>query len=298
MRLDRTRIAIIERRQPEILDAALLVFRQFFLPIVGLTMLLAIPMAIINHGLMHWMAFDMEDGITVLRYVWCMCMLVYIEAPLVSVLTTTYIGKVMFYDDPTIFDLLREVGTVLHRILWVQGMKRGVFPVLVFLYYTQPSDEPTSIEMLLPFFCVALFLVRSLRPYVNEILLLERSPLRSKKGEMNAGLRSQRLHGPHSGDLFGRGVSMILVTIGLGLAITGVFWFAVSSLTNDWTWRSTMTFVVTPLSLWMLVSYVTVFRFLSYLDLRIRLEGWEVELKIRAEANRLTERVQLAGRQA
>jgi hypothetical protein len=48
----------------------------------------------------------------------------------------------------------------------------------------------------------------------------------------------------------------------------------------------------------MLVSYVTVFRFLSYLDLRIRLEGWEVELKIRAEANRMSESIELAGRQA
>ena len=297
MRLDRTRIAIIERRQPEILDAALLVFRKFLVPIVALTMLLAVPMAILNHTLIRWMAFDFEDGFTVLRYVWMMCMVVYVEAPLVSVLTTTYIGKVMFYDDPSTLDVLREVGKVFHRLLWVQGIKRGVLPVLCFLYYTEPTEEATTIEIMLPFICVVLFLVRSLRPYVNEILLLERSPLRGKKGEINAGLRSQRLHSPHSGDLFGRGVSMILVTIGLGLAITGVFWFAVSSLTNDWTWQSTMTFIVTPLSLWMLVSYVTVFRFLSYLDLRIRLEGWEVELKIRAEANRLNERIELARRQ-
>jgi hypothetical protein len=33
---------------------------------------------------------------------------------------------------------------------------------------------------------------------------------------------------------------------------------------------------------------MAVFRFLNYLDSRIRLEGWEIELRLRAEAERLT----------
>ena len=33
--------------------------------------------------------------------------------------------------------------------------------------------------------------------------------------------------------------------------------------------------------------FYSVFRFLAYLDSRIRLEGWEVELRIRAEAERI-----------
>lgn len=296
MRLDRTRIAIIERRQPEILDAALLVFRRFFLPMVGLTMLLAVPFAILNHFLVGWMAADMDEGLGIGRYVWTICQLIYVEAPLVSVLATMYIGKVMFYEDPTTTQLLREVGKLSHRLIWVQGIKRGVLIVLAAFFFTQPNSDATAIEIMLPLICVVLFLVRSLRPYINEILLLERSPLRSSAGEINAGLRSQRLHGPHSGDLFGRGVSMILVTVGLGLVIVAVLWFALASLTNAWTWKSTMTFFVMPLSLWILVAYIAVFRFLSYLDLRIRLEGWEVELKIRAEANRMNERLQLGGR--
>ncbi len=43
-----------------------------------------------------------------------------------------------------------------------------------------------------------------------------------------------------------------------------------------------------PLALWLTVSYFTVVRFLGYLDLRIRREGWEVELMMRAEQMRLT----------
>ncbi len=39
---------------------------------------------------------------------------------------------------------------------------------------------------------------------------------------------------------------------------------------------------------WLVVGYLTVVRFLAYLDLRIRREGWEVELMMRNEAARLT----------
>ena len=43
-----------------------------------------------------------------------------------------------------------------------------------------------------------------------------------------------------------------------------------------------------PLALWIVVGAGSVARFLSYLDLRIRREGWEVELLMRAEEANLT----------
>ena len=296
MRLDHTRIAIIERRQPEILDVALLVYRRFFVPVVGLTLVLGLPFGLLNHWLIAWMATDMNDSQTMARYLWTMCMLVYIEAPLASVLTTSYIGKAMFFENPSTKELVVDVLKLSHRLLWIHGVWRGVLLALLGLYYTEPTEGLAPVEAFLPLGCILLFLMRSLRPYINEILLLERSPLRTTKTNViSAGLRSQRLHGPHAGELFGRGVSMILVTIGLGMAVVGVLWFAIASLTNSWEWGSTMTFFVVPAALWALVAYLAVFRFLSYLDLRIRLEGWEVELKIRAEANQLKERFQVGG---
>ena len=44
MKLDRTRIAIEERNQRDLLDLTFLVLRQFFLPITGLVCLLAVPL--------------------------------------------------------------------------------------------------------------------------------------------------------------------------------------------------------------------------------------------------------------
>ena len=44
--------------------------------------------------------------------------------------------------------------------------------------------------------------------------------------------------------------------------------------------------VIYPLSLWIVASLSVITRLLNYIDARIRLEGWEVELAIRAEAIR------------
>jgi len=41
-----------------------------------------------------------------------------------------------------------------------------------------------------------------------------------------------------------------------------------------------------PLSLWCVAGISVIIRILNYLDTRIRLEGWEVELSVRAEALR------------
>lgn len=270
-----------------------MVLRKFFLPVVGLTLLLGIPFSLLNHWLVGWMTADTDDFPSKARYLWSIFLLVYIQAPLASSLTTSYIGKTMFYDEPTLMELIRRVFGMGFRLFWVHGVQRGVILVIVLFVMTEPSEEPTFTELLLPFLCLPIFLLRSLRPYINEILLLELSPLRSKDGEISAGTRSQRLHGPHSGDLFGRSIGMILVTVALGFCIIGLLWFCVATLSNDWLWNKPMTHFAVPMALWLLVAYVAVFRFLSYLDLRIRLEGWEVELKIRAEANRLTERSRL-----
>ena len=47
--------------------------------------------------------------------------------------------------------------------------------------------------------------------------------------------------------------------------------------------------IFTPLSMWATATFLAVVRFLSYLDVRIRQEGWEVELRLRAEGARLME---------
>ena len=67
----------------------------------------------------------------------------------------------------------------------------------------------------------------------------------------------------------------------------GAFIFLSGVFLHDWKPGPFMIRFVFPLSMWIAAGYLTVVRFLGYLDLRIRHEGWEVELRMRAEATRL-----------
>ncbi len=150
------------------------------------------------------------------------------------------------------------------------------------------DEEPAPAEIFLTLACFAIFFLRSLRPYLNEIILLERNPYRATDGSpITISRRSSKLHGPNSGDLFGRWLGSAPVAVLLTLALVATCWFLIGTFSNDWDWGPVFVHVVVPLSMWVIATYMTVVRFLSYLDLRIRREGWEVELKIRAEAARI-----------
>ena len=56
----------------------------------------------------------------------------------------------------------------------------------------------------------------------------------------------------------------------------------------DWEWGPVMLHLCFPVTLWLVAGYFAVVRFMCYLDLRIRREGWEVELIMRAASTSLT----------
>ena len=215
MRLDRTRITIVERRQPELLDLTFLVVREFFFPIVESFAVLAIPLAFLNHWLIEWMAADLVEDATTWRYIAWLGVLVYVEAPLAGIFTTAYLGKATFLEKPSMQELLWEVVSMFHRIAWTQLVLRGVGPVICLIYFIDRSDPaPTPVEGILFLVLLIIMLVRFLRPYINEIVLLEKNPLwvTAKDSQITVAKRSSRLHGPNSGDLFGRGLSMMPVS--------------------------------------------------------------------------------------
>jgi hypothetical protein len=56
-----------------------------------------------------------------------------------------------------------------------------------------------------------------------------------------------------------------------------------------WNWGWWMDMIFFPLILWIAALWDTVIRFLLYLNTRIRLEGWEIYLRLNAEVQRLQE---------
>jgi membrane protein implicated in regulation of membrane protease activity len=63
--------------------------------------------------------------------------------------------------------------------------------------------------------------------------------------------------------------------------------FLIGSLAGAWSWGWWMDLVLFPLSLWTVAFWATILRFLVYMNTRIRGEGWELELKLKAEARRV-----------
>jgi hypothetical protein len=92
--------------------------------------------------------------------------------------------------------------------------------------------------------------------------------------------------------LFVRWICSALVAMLLVLLVGLMLYAAVGVLISDWQPDWFKLQFGYPLALWLVAGYFTVVRFLNYLDLRIRHEGWEVELLMRAEA------LQLAGKMA
>jgi hypothetical protein len=216
-----------------------------------------------------------------------MLLLVYIEAPLATVAATLYLGDAMFLSTPTLRQTLKSLGALGWRLLVCQGLFRGVLPAWV-LAYTLSPIEILPADFLLPIIAFYLLIVRGTRPYINEIIVLERNPLISRDSRaITIGRRSSRLHGPNSGELMGRSLAAVLVSLAIGLSVLLSLWFAQGTLLSDWVWTDAMIYVGLPASMWIVAGYMCVVRFLAYLDLRTRREGWAVELQLRAEGARL-----------
>lgn len=291
MQLDNTRIAIRERNLLETVDLALRVLREFWKPWLVCSLLAIVPLALLNAALLGWMAWDLDYAEDFpFRYFWTMAVFIYIEAPLASIFVVGYMGPAVFMEQPTIkrvfWDTLRQFPS----LLLCQILLRGVLPLWL-LAATMDRFEPNwPIEaFVIPFLLVPIVsALRAFRPYINEIVLLEKNPLRSNNPQViTIGKRSTHLHGPYGGDLFVRWLGNVLVALAF-VAMIGVSTFTLHSVlfsTTDLNWF--LVYIWFPAVLWTVVALMSVVHFLDYLDLRIRHEGWEVELLMKAEALRL-----------
>jgi hypothetical protein len=303
MQLDRTRIAIRERGLLDTIDLALLVIREFTGPLIVCACLGIIPLAIINESLVGWMvSVDDEGTVAWFRYIWAMTVLVFLEAQLASVFIVAYLGPAVFIEQRTVRQIAGDVLGQTFPLLLCQGVLRGVLAAWLLFLLTERYEASGWIEgFSIVMVCLFAMALRTFRPYINEIILLEKNPLLAgKSGAITVAKRSSHLHGAYSGDLFVRWFATAAIAAGLvGLAIYTAM-FTEGFLISNWPLRFSLEdgiyginldwfrlHVLYPGCLWLIVAFFAVVRFLSYLDLRIRHEGWEVELLMRAEAVRL-----------
>lgn len=295
MQFDKTLIAIRERSIVDTLDLALHVCRIYAWPLLVTMGLGVIPLALLNHLLLaRLVRVEPDTPVSaemignVVRFVWNMTLLIVIQAPLASAFATTYLGQAVFLEKPRIWTMVRGIAPCVPSLIWCHLLLRGVLPALFLAYAIDQDATFSPAEWLLVTLLLALGFRRATAPFLNEIVLLERNPLRAGGSRaMTVGRRSAMLHGPSTSDLIYRffvasvcAVLLSFVLFGGCVCAQGVFW-------DDWAPGAFLIQMGVPLTMWLSAGFFTVVRFLSYLDLRIRQEGWEVELRMRAEGARL-----------
>ncbi len=291
MNFDQTYIAIRQRSLLEILDLAFHVIRDHFRPLCLLWLLGAVPFMIANWLAIGWLADDVYDPERMALYHITMILLVCNKAQIATTFMTSYLGQATFSPQPTMRGSIRAALRVNPIFFWVHGILRMAVPVLVvaFLLDGELAEESFG-WMYFLLVCLALFglLIRCIRPFISEILLLEKTPIRPKeRNQIGFALRSASLHKAASSELTGRFILISILAIPLTVTFLGTL-LLIDSWLNLFVSGSAMPLIIYgPISLWMTAGLATVTRFLSYIDIRIRQEGWEVELRLRAEAIRL-----------
>lgn len=291
MQFDRTTLAIRERGFLDTLDLATHVVRVYAVPLLLTLACGALPLMALNHWLLGWMARDLDSEWDFpIRYLWNLSLQVYLQAPVATLFATKYLGEAVFLERPRWRVVWGEVGKSFGQIALYQLLLRGA---AVGCLLAVAIDREGDVDYLWEGVAVAglacyAWGLRAFRPFLNEIILLEQNPLLAKDHQVvTVSRRSLRLHGANTGDLLIRAVGSSIVGVLLVLACYGTCLFVKGVFLGDWTHSLFLIQFCLPLCMSLVTGYLAVVRFLSYLNLRIREEGWEVELRLKAEARRL-----------
>ncbi len=296
MQLDKTHVVIRLRSMSEIGDLALVMLRRYPAALLIGFFAGAAPWAILDLGIMAWhpveeMSYGFEDSETtweMYRYLAWMTLLVIVQAPAAGVATTIYLGQAVFEHQPTWKSVFVEVRRQFWRWFWVLGIKRLALPATIVPLVRMFAPLDVFWDVVVPvviFFAVVI--IRNAKPFAPEILLLEQCPIRAaKSAAITYSRRSKSLHSPISGELSGRFLAISFMMFWLCLSTVYTFVFLRGIASGQWNWDLFAYLVMVPAALWFVAGISVIVRLLCYLDARIRLEGWEVELAIRAEAIR------------
>ncbi len=257
---DRALIVIRRRSYPEILDLALLLFRLRARSI-GLAALAGIaPFAVLD-------AWLLESDILP-RSAWFG--LVFLEIPFATAPLSLVLSDALFR--------IRIRPAAIARRL-----ASGLPGLIVWSLIVRP---------LLWISVVGIPFALARMPYTVEVVLLERVPF------SRFWRRTAVLARGAEGSMMLRQLAAVV----LGLVFVRCFMFGIGSLAAvfvgedvSWSrdlepglWRS----LLVQSSVWIAVGFFGLARFLIYIDRRIRLEGWDLELRLRAVARKIERQIE------
>jgi len=292
MQLDRTFIAIRKRTLIELWDLTLQVLRKHFFALSILLLIGALPWFVLNFALTWWMLGDGQFEESIYWFYWLNLCLVVSQSQVATCYVSSYLGHAMFDENPQMKTALVDVRDRGLWFWWLHLAKRMVLPVVGTIALGAMGDGYVFFWGVSLFFLVALgLLIRSRTPYLNELLLLEKAPRLSDPGassmQISYSERSRGLHSVVGADLLSRFLLAAVVAVMLAYSVFATLCLSAGALNLDSLLENGMVlhYLWQP-ALWVAAGFVAINRFLAYIDLRIRTEGWSVMLRMKAEANR------------
>jgi hypothetical protein len=255
---DRILIQVRERSFLDLLDLTLLVIRERPLTL-SLTALAGVaPFAALNVWLLSNPVFP--------RSLWVLLLLM--ETPWVTAPLTLVLGDLMFGSRPAFGRYVKRLVVSLPALVFTQVFVRAVLLVTI----------------------VGYAIVTWRFAFLDEVVLLER--VRGLRSLARSGILSRGFEG----NLFLRWMAQVV----LGTTFALCFWMGTESISstflgNELTWYrpglSDLSGLLFQVAVWIAIAFFGVFRFLSYIDRRTRLEGWELELRLKDAGRGMEERV-------
>lgn len=282
MDFSHTFIAIRKRSLLGLFDLSLLVYRDHALNILTLLAINALPWLVFDLLTLVLSEFGMVDyG----QWHWKLLLLAVIQAQYGTMMITLYLGKAMFEGKPSISETVSGYFRASWFSIWLHGCLRMVFPVTLLI----AVGDSIATGWAVIFFLVGMAF-RMTRPFVSEILLLEKTPVRKKNsGGIQFSKRSNDLH--HSEVIVGF-VLGSLIAIALTTMLAGLLFHIDQTIGLLGTLDLPIQYLYWPVAAWVVASYMAVFRFMFYINTRIVQEGWEVSLKMISEGQKLEQSLQ------
>jgi hypothetical protein len=250
---DRTLIQIRERPFLDVLDLSLHVIRSRPLELAVPALIGIAPFAALNSWLLADPGFP--------TFGW-MALLI-LEVPWATAPLTLVIGDLMFGIPARPRHLARTLFASIPALILSQLIVRALFLLCFIFYPVMPSRHP----------------------FLNEVILLERT------GPIEHFKRSRVLSRGYEGELLMRW----LVQLALGATFAVCLLMSARTIGgvligNELTWNSPGVTDRNGLLFQAAVWIAVVYRFFSYIDRRIRLEGWELAQRLKAAARSLEAR--------
>ena len=291
MKFDQTSIAIRERSNLEIYDLAAIVMVRHIRPIMVLLLLNALPFALLDYYLVGWVTdVSFSYGFSSLYYT-MMLALIATQAQLGTCLITIFMGRVMFMEEHSVRAVLRLFFKRLPYFLFSQGILRLALFAVLLAWVTPHEERPQFGGFYSGLIMIAAtgILVRSLRPYLPEVIFLEQTPLKKKGDLPSLSERSKNLHSLASYSIMWQFILM-RVTVPLMLfAVHSVFIMLDSMLSIRANSEQSLQPFYLLASGWFVAAFFAIVQFLMYINVRIRQEGWAVQLKFMTENSLLTQ---------